>query len=396
MIPPKTEYADLSVDLDVLISLPEDDNFSLIEDSVRQYDQLVENLGGQSNSVFNALEPVAPPPPPVQDVKVLFTTTDFVQMPLLGLCLADNAMITWVDQQVQNQVPILAVSENDWTQDFLRLRLGTSALSLDGGQATITGKCSDLLPSLQTAAPGVLDELQNCLQKQVTLDAVRCDDQPPSPPPQPDGRRLEEARLRVVTWRRDLTRVSGRGRRVQEVAEGDVTRFEVCEIQEEFYYVLRYSIAVQYVVGQTAIQVMNYVQDQARQLGQELSSQSIEVCDTHVVVEYTWVPLPSPPDNLHLPPPPPYDEITMVALPVAIGSPLLCICFCCFLFAFADPTKARRIKIIGTGPVASLSQDARYERKRSEDSVPSGPFAPLRPRAQVAREPLFKLEKLGP
>ena len=397
MIPPKTEYADLSVDLDVLISLPEDGNFSLIEDSVRQYDALVENLGGQSNSGFDALAPVAPPPPPNQDVKILFTTTDFVQMPVLGSCLADGAMITWADQQVQNQVPMLAVSENDWTQDFLRLRFATSALSLDGGQATIAGQCSDLLPGLQSSAPGVLDELQNCLQKQVVLSGVQCDDQPPSPPAQPAGRRLEEARLRVVTWTRELTRVAGRGRRAQELAEGNVTRFQVCEIQEEVFYVLRYNVTVEYVVGQTAIEVMNFVQDQARELGQELTSQSIEVCDTHVVVEYTWVPVPSPPSNFHPPPPPlpPYDDVTMVALPAAIASPLLCICFCCFLFAFADPTKARRNKILGTGPMASLSQDGLYERKRREDSVPSGPFAPLRPRGQEAREPLMGELRLG-
>lgn len=85
----------------------------------------------------------------------------------------------------------------------------------------------------------------------------------------------------------------------------------------------------------------------------------------------------------------------MVALPFAIGSPLLCICCCCFLFAFADPTKARRNKIFGTGPMASLSQDGLYEKKRREDSVPSGPFAPLRPRAQEAREPRMAELKLG-
>ena len=214
--------------------------------------------------------------------------------------------------------------------------------------------------------------MQNCLQKRVVLDAVLCDDQPPSPPAQPTGRRLEEARLRVVTWTREMTHVAGR-RRAQEIAQS-LSRFEVCEIREGNYYAMRYEVTVAYVMGQTAVEVMAYVQDQARRLGQELTSQSIEVCDTHAVVEYTWVPVPSPPRNIR-PPPPPFDNMTMVALPFAIGSPLLCICFCCFLFAFTDATKARRCN----------------ERKRREDFVPSGPFSPLRPRQGTRELPVVEL-----
>ena len=89
-----------------------------------------------------------------------------------------------------------------------------------------------------------------------------------------------------------------------------------------------------------------------------------------------------------------------MALSAAFGSSICFVCLLCMCFAFSDSTEARRHKWWGTRGQAVLAQESKYERRKHEDNVPSGPFAPLRPwdGPPEQSEPLMGLtfKSLGP